>query len=134
MITCGFYASSCTWSTSPAPLGNEIMVDYVGWQGASGGTYTFELNPIGVGYHRRPGVYIFTRRALNGNWDGLYIGETGDFEDRLNTGLQNHQAWASVRAHGATHICTLHLPGGLDERLRVETDLRHGLRCPCNLQ
>jgi hypothetical protein len=110
------------------------MVNQVNWTGASGAVYAFELNPLGIAYNRRSGVYIFCRQAANGNWDGLYVGETSDFDDRLNSGLQRHHRWPSVMQHRPTHLCTLHVPGALAERLRIETDLRRSLNCPCNRQ
>lgn len=111
------------------------MVETVNWSGASGTTYTFEINPIGIAYKNRPRVYIFCRGHRSpGYWEGLYVGETGDFDDRLNTGLQRHHRWPSVRVYNPTHLCTLHVAAGLTERLRIETDLRHALNCPCNRQ
>jgi hypothetical protein len=109
------------------------MADYVTFYGASRAAYNFEINPLGIAYHPRPGVYIFMRPTLGG-WQALYVGETGDFNDRLNTGLQNHHRWPSVRGHNPTHIGTLHVPGATQARLNVETDLRRALNCPCNRQ
>ena len=110
------------------------MVDLVHWKGASGATYAFQLDPIGTAYHRRAGVYIFAKQVSAGQWSAGYVGMTHDFDERLNTRLQDHQAWPSIRGFGATHIGTLAVAGSEADRVRIETDLRHGLRCPCNLQ
>ena len=110
------------------------MVDIVNWRGASGTSYAFELDPIGSAYHSRSGVYIFAKPDGPGTWRAGYVGMTDDFDQRLNAGLQHHHAWPSIRGFGATHICTLAVEGGEAARLRIETDLRHGLNCPCNRQ
>jgi|SRR6185312_6913408 hypothetical protein len=103
-------------------------------KGASGRTYQFQLHPVGTGYNDRSGVYIFVKRAANGGWDALYIGETGSFKRRLTDELRLHHQWQRVVAHGATHIATLHVPGALALREDIETDLRRAILTPCNDQ
>lgn len=103
-------------------------------RGISGRTYEFEINPIGGAYRKRPGVYMFIKMPPNGAWDILYIGETMDFNDRLNANLIHHHRWQSVCAAGATHIGTLYVPGALVTRESFETDLRKAYKPPCNLQ
>jgi hypothetical protein len=106
------------------------------WPGLSGNLYTFETYPIGTAFNHVGGVYIFCKGAANGDWHALYVGETHDFNDRLNTGLQGHDAWPSCRFAGATHLSVMVIggPGAERERLRVETELRHSLRPPYNRQ
>lgn len=101
--------------------------------GASGVKYTLQIDPIGAAYKRLGGVYIFLKPAPNGKWDPVYIGEAGDLYQRLNAGLKSHQAWSCIASKGATHIATMAAPRD-DERLRIETDLRHGHNTPCNRQ
>ena len=105
----------------------------VNWTGASGTSYGFWLHPIGTKYLAVPGVYIFCR-AEAGLLYAKYVGETDNFSRRLTDELASHHRWDSIRAHGATHISTLTVKGGNAERVRIETDLRHGLNPPCNRQ
>jgi hypothetical protein len=106
---------------------------YVTWAGASGQQYTFEVVSIGSAFREIGGVYHFCRYQ-NGLYYSVYVGETDNFDQRLNTGLQHHNAWSRIRLNGATHVGTIAVPGGLAARLSIETDLRHGCRPPCNLQ
>jgi hypothetical protein len=115
----------------PLPKPNYIPVQ---WCGASGTFYEFQLDPIGSTYHVRGGVYIFCKLAQNGNWDAVYIGETGNFNRRLSTDLATHHKLGCINKHGATHICTLHVPGELALREGIETDLRRQIWTPCNDQ
>lgn len=111
-----------------------IALEPVTWTGKSGTEYEFQLNPIGVTYKARPGVYIFCCPARLGYWRPIYIGQTGSFYRRLTDGLESHHQLDDIRAAGATHLCTLHVPRGLAARLRIETDLRHYYKTPCNDQ
>lgn len=104
------------------------------WHGQSGARYPFELYPIGVSFRDNPGVYIFCKVAANGNWDAVYIGETQSFQGRLTDGLAQHHQWVNIARCGATHICVMHVVGGLPLRERIETDLRRHIKTPCNLQ
>lgn len=104
------------------------------WPGQQGRSYTLETYPIGTEFKELPGVYIFCKRASNGNWDPLYVGETHNFNERLNTALQSHQAWPSCARLGATHLAVIIVAGARDNRLGIEWDLRHALKPPCNQQ
>jgi hypothetical protein len=106
----------------------------INWQGISGTVYQFQLHPVGTPYLARSGVYIFCKLAPNGNWDAVYIGETDNFNRRLTEQFTLHHRWSCIRAAGATHICTLHVPGDLALREGIETDLRRLIQAPCNLQ
>lgn len=108
------------------------------WPGVGGRKHTFETYPLGTAFKQVGGIYIFCKRASNGNWDPLYVGETGDFNERLNTALQRHQAWPACCAGGATHVSVMIVGGGTimgrSQRLALETELRHSLNPPCNRQ
>jgi hypothetical protein len=110
----------------------------VAWTGGrTGATYETYNDPIGSIYIARPGVYIFCKTFYSGllsGWYAIYVGETDDFQRRLTNELSSHHRWDCIRTAGATHICSLHVPHGQAERLRIETDLRHGLNPPCNRQ
>ncbi|QEP30297.1 hypothetical protein [Pukyongiella litopenaei] len=103
------------------------------WRGTSGQSYTFETHPIGTQFNPVSGVYIFCRQVASGNWEALYVGETHSLEQRLNTGIGSHDGYARARHLGMTHIAALIVTGHA-ERLRIETDLRHGLNPSANAQ
>ncbi len=113
-----------------------MSVFNIHWPGQSGNLYAFEAYPIGTTFKQLGGVYIFCKRAANGDWHALYVGETDNFNERLNAGLQGHNAWPSCALAGATHVCVLIVRGlsAQRERLRIETELRHSLRPPFNRQ
>ena len=110
------------------------MVFNINWPGLNGRTYAFETYPIGTQFKHVGGVYIFCRMASNGNWDPLYVGETDNFDERLNTALQRHQSWPSCANLGATHLSVMIVGGARQNRLNLETELRHSLNPPCNRQ
>jgi hypothetical protein len=111
---------------SPQPL--------VIWAGASGVKYSFHLYPIGQVFYAVPGIYIFCKLTPSGMWQQIYVGETDNLWRRITNELSSHHQWDAVIAHGATHICALRVESGDAERVRIETDLRHGLNPPCNRQ
>jgi len=111
-----------------------MLTFHTSWPGLYGVRYTFETYPIGTTFQQIGGVYIFCKLAPNGNWDALYVGETDNFDERLNTALQRHQSWPSCALLGATHLAVMIVGGGKLERCRIETELRHSLNPPCNRQ
>ena len=106
----------------------------INWPGLGGRFYQFETVPIGTAFNEVPGVYIFCKPASNGNWDAVYVGETDNFNERLNTALKSHQSWPSCARVGATHLSVLIIDGGKLARCALETELRHSLNPPCNRQ
>jgi hypothetical protein len=115
----------------PAPALQPLRVI---WIGASGTRYSAELYPIGTTFHRIPGIYIFCQIASLTTWRAVYVGQTDDLDRRLREELAHHHRWQSIRAAGATHVGVIRVSGSLDDRLRIETDLRRGLNPPCNRQ
>lgn len=113
------------------------MPIHINWPGYAGRPLTFETYPIGTAFKEIGGVYVFCKPGTNGQWHAIYVGETGNLNERLNTRIQSHQAWSSCLMHGATHIGVLVVGSGLyqrRERLNIETELRHSLNPPCNRQ
>lgn len=107
----------------------------INWIGQSGQSYAFETHPIGTQFVAFPGVYIFCSSANGTSWAAQYVGETGDFSERLNRCVTTHHAFARARSFGATHVGVLRVFGlGQQRRLEIETDLRRGLRPPANNQ
>lgn len=105
----------------------------VQWNGQSGTQYKFEVYPIGQEFKPLSGVYVFCRPGKPGFLEALYVGETQSFYDRLNTGLRNHDGFKSAQRAGATHVAVMQVANA-PQRLRIETDLRHGLNPVCNRQ
>ena len=109
------------------------MATIVTWTGSSRTQYQFELYKIGQEFNPVSGVYIFCRETSPGSWQALYVGETQSLKDRLNTGVSNHDGFKCASRSGATHVAVRQVSGEAN-RLRVETDLRHGINPVCNKQ
>jgi len=109
------------------------MAITVNWSGKSGTSYAFELYKLGQEFNPVSGVYVFCRETSPGSWQALYVGETQSLHDRLNTGIANHDGFKCASRNGATHIA-VRVVSGEANRLRVETDLRHGINPVCNKQ
>ena len=103
------------------------------WAGKTGQRFEFEVHPIGTLYKRVSGVYVACRQSISGSLEALYVGETQSFYDRLNAGAANHDGLKCAARNGMTHIGVM-IVAGNSERLRIETDLRHGLKPSCNRQ
>jgi hypothetical protein len=101
--------------------------------GKSGRPYTFDMFLVGTQFNRVSGVYIACRQLLSGQFEALYVGEAQSLYDRLNAGAANHDGLKCAASRGMTHIGAFVVNGGA-ERLRIETDLRHGLNPSCNRQ
>lgn len=109
------------------------MAFEVTWRGASGNSHNFQTVPFGTNFNPVSGVYIFCRQTQPGKWQALYVGETQSFSQRLNERINSHEGFRRAQRMGMTHIGVLVVPGQ-QNRLRTETDLRHGLKPPANEQ
>jgi hypothetical protein len=90
--------------------------------------YTYAVHQIGAPLGSRPGNYIFARETTPGEWQPVYIGETGDLGEQFD----NHRAMSCITRAGATHI---HIHGnnaGVDGRRQEEGDLIRRWSPPCN--
>jgi hypothetical protein len=119
-------------------LGDIFMLDQdiaIQAFGISGNEYSFLASPIGTYFEPIAGVYEFIKMAINGKWDVVYIGQTDNFNRRLYTELEQHQAWSCIKRNGATHIAIFPVYGIEQNRLDIETDLRKKYSLsPCNHQ
>ncbi len=102
----------------------------VEWEGKSATKYTYWIYPLGTTMKTEPGNYIFAREGPPNNFEAVYIGETGDLNDRLN--VKPHEKEPCTRENGATHIHTHTNPNGEDVRRAEETDLIERFNPPCN--
>jgi hypothetical protein len=101
-------------------------------KGASGKSYTFDVDPIGGAYEAKPGVYIFSKLADDGKWAAVFVGSTLDLNATLKTYLKIHPKLECLQSEGSTHIGTLLVTGGDIERDRIVDDLKVFLGAPCN--
>jgi len=102
--------------------------------GQSGTGYEFEVFTSDTNFNNVSAVYIFTRRTLDSEGQGvhamLYIGETEELGNRI----ANHEKWPCVDGHNCNCIC-IHQEPDENTRLTKETDLRHAYPdTPCNDQ
>ena len=70
------------------------------WYGEDGTPYEYRIYDRGTIWNDVPGNYIFAVMS-SGLWVPLYIGETDNFESRLNS---NHEKWDAALRRGMTHI------------------------------
>lgn len=101
------------------------------WPGLGHNVYEFDVYQIPVVLPSRSGVYIICK-AVIGGFQPLYVGEAADLFDRLNTRAKNHEGLKRADRLGATHIG--YLLAGPAQRVGIETELRHRLNPPCNMQ
>jgi len=109
------------------------MATKVTWTGKSGKDYVFELYPLGTEFKPVSGVYVFCKPIGKTRMEALYVGETQSFYESLNAGIENHDGFERASRAGMAHIGVMR-SGYSTERLRIETDLRHGLSPRCNTQ
>lgn len=103
-----------------------------GWRGYSGYWYPHSVYPISevhwlLGWSVN---YILARARADGYYDPLYIGQSGDFSERMS----KHEKLVPALLLGATH-CHVHLLArDKKHRLDIETDLRTQFATPLNKQ
>lgn len=109
------------------------MANTATFTGASRREYEFYVFQDGTDFNDVSGVYVFCRLTIFGSWEALYVGEAQSLKQRLNAGIGGHDGYKRAKSRGMTHIAAIAVSGDA-ERLRVETDLRHGLNPSCNAQ
>ena len=100
----------------------------------NGSELTFQLHPVGTSFRQFAGIYLFLKPRNDGKWNVLYVGESSDINQRLNTAFQSHQARACAVNKGLTHFGIMTTTGGQQGRISLETRLRHAIKLPCNKQ
>jgi len=103
-----------------------VRVDTVTSVGASGNRYSFDVYFWGQPFRPLGGVYVVLRRQMNGGYDVLYIGQTGDLSERFD---QHHKQQCFDR-NQRTHIGVL-LEYNEQRRLAIERDLLGAYRPTC---
>ncbi|MBW9267381.1 MAG: GIY-YIG nuclease family protein [Candidatus Thiodiazotropha sp. (ex. Lucinisca nassula)] len=96
-------------------------------QGASGTTYRFTVYPWGTQFQSFGAVYTVLRNNGGGRYSILYVGQTGDMEERFD----DHHKQRCFDRNGKTHIGVLPEPNE-QRRLAIESDLVNAYNPPCN--
>jgi len=96
--------------------------EYYYWMGHSGISYIHTVYPFAnfPGF-AGPTNYIFVKRHSDGSRQPLYIGQS----DNLHLRLKRHEKYLSAILAGANEIHVHYLSGSKQDRLDIETDLRH---------
>ena len=87
-------ARSCEWPLSMVgPDGPQML--------------TFDILGMGDAAPRRAGIFVYAKRLRDGQWQALYIGETGNLQNRLSF----NEIAADALLSGATDIHVMLLDG-----------------------
>lgn len=106
----------------------------INFKGISGVLYCCHLYPIDHSTTpSKSGIYIFIK-LLNEEWHPVYIGQTHDFYNRIYLELECHDAWDCIQKNRATYVAIYEFSGTEQQRIRIETDLRHSYSTMCNRQ
>jgi hypothetical protein len=102
----------------------------VTWTGVSGKKYEYSMNTIGTTFKPIAGNYIFAREVRLHEWMAIYVGET----DNLQESLESHEKMSCIQENGARHI-HVHT-SDIDERVRREEadDIIAKWNPPCNIE
>nr|WP_320050263.1 hypothetical protein [uncultured Desulfuromonas sp.] len=95
--------------------------------GKSGQEYTFNVYPWGTLFKPLGGIYLVLKKLPNGNYDVIYVGQTGDFSERFDAHHKQH----CFDRNGKTHI-GIHQEGSEQRRLFKEADLIDNYNPICN--
>ena len=98
------------------------------WPGQSGKEYQYQIYPLGTAFKPLPGIYIYAKQLMDGDWSPIYIAQTRDLHQRL----EGHVKPADAEANGATHIHTHYCTAGQSARCSEEQDLIHRWQPVCN--
>lgn len=112
-------------------MATDTATDTITWKGASGRQYEYWILSLGKKMKAEPGNYMFLKRTAPNTYASLYVGQTGDLDDRLSN-PKSHHKWECVSSEGATHICAHTNAGGEGNRKTEEADLIAALNPPCN--
>ena len=101
--------------------------DKVTVTGQSESKYEFEVYCWGTSFNPIGAVYLVLKKLPAGNYNILYIGQTGDLSERFD----NHHQAACFTRNGKTHIA-VRVESSEQKRLSTETDLIRNYQTSCN--
>jgi hypothetical protein len=94
-------------------------MNFIDWTGNSGKTYRYWFLDMTSPIKDEPGNYMFVKKAPNGGWLPVYIGQA----DNLAKRLPSHDRLAEAKAAGATQVMAHTNGAGEQARLDEERDL-----------
>ena len=104
----------------------------VDWPGQSNTKYRYWVYPRHTTFNgQQPGNYIYAKLNAQGLWVPIYIGQTGNLNERITA---NHEKAGCIDRNGATHIHVHTTPAGEKARLAEEKDLILFWQPVCNIQ
>lgn len=103
--------------------------DKVTVKGQSGAQYDFEVYPWGTTFNPVGGLYLVLKKQPVGNYNILYIGQTGNLSERFD----NHHRLDAFTRNGKTHIA-VRSENYEQRRLTSEADLIRNYNTSCNKQ
>lgn len=102
------------------------------WQGKSGKSYEYRIYPMGTTFKAEPGNYVFAKETKPKTWAAIYVGESSNLDERVGSGLDNHEKLPCAKREGATHVHVKLTSGGVAARRAEEEDIREAHDPPCN--
>jgi hypothetical protein len=106
----------------------ENIMEKIKWVGKSGRAYMYNVYEISVKFRKIPANYIIACGTGVNKWKPIYIGETADLSERLDT----HHKISCIRENRATHIHVHRNEAGEQARLAEEADLISRWHPVCN--
>jgi len=99
----------------------------VNWPGKSGKEYQYQVYPLETSFNPGPANYIYAKQAEDGSWTPMYIAQTRDLHQRL----ESFEKQDLAVQNGATHI-HVHIIEGKAARCDEERDLTLNWQPICN--
>ena len=100
----------------------------IDWADKSGRTYRYWIYEYPASLKAEAGNYIFAKESTPGRWTPIYIGQTGNLDERFD----DHHKMPCIKRNGATHIHAQMNNGGETARLAEEADLIARWNPTCN--
>jgi hypothetical protein len=100
----------------------------INWSGKSGREYKYQAYPIDASFIPGPANYIYAKQSEDGSWTPLYIAQTRDLHQRLESSEKQDLAIHD----GATHIHVHISNEGQAARCSEERDLVLNWQPICN--
>jgi hypothetical protein len=100
----------------------------INWSGKSGKEYKYQVYPLDASFNPGPANYIYAKQSEDGGWTPLYIAQTRDLHQRL----ESFEKQDLAVQNGATHIHVHIIPESRAARCDEERDLILNWQPVCN--
>ena len=97
------------------------------FKGKTGISYTFNIYRLPITFQSRGGVYLFTKEVNITLHSCVYLGITGNLNERFDS----HHKAVDIERNGATHICVI-FEEDKSRREFIERDLLNNIETDCN--